>query len=65
MLRFVMAAILKRGEWLREILDIVALLVFVARHANLNDVAALVQAKLAADGHAATSVCRDDLRDEL
>ncbi len=65
MLRFVMVTILERGERLCEVLDIVALLALAARHADLNDVAALVQAELPVDGHVATSVRRDDPHDEL
>ncbi len=56
MLQFVMVAIFEWGKRLCEVLDIVALLALVARHADLNNVPAFVQAKLIVNDHVATSI---------
>jgi hypothetical protein len=44
-----MIAVLERSKRLREILDVIVLLVFAARHPDLNDVATLLHAEQAAD----------------
>jgi hypothetical protein len=60
-LPFVVAAVLERGEGLRDVLDVAALLALETRHADIHEVTALVQAELAPDGHIATNFSRDYL----
>jgi hypothetical protein len=61
-LPLVVAAVLERGERLREVLDVAALLALATRHADLHDVTALLQAELVPDGHIAASFRRDYLQ---
>jgi hypothetical protein len=64
-LPLVVAAVLERGERLREVLDVAALLALATRHADLHDVTALVQAELAPDDHITTTFRRDDLQSKF
>jgi hypothetical protein len=65
MVPFVMVVVLERSERLREVLDVVALLALAARHLDLNDVMALVQAEQVADGHVTITSRRDNLQGEF
>jgi hypothetical protein len=56
-LPLMMVAVLEWNERLHEVLDVVALLALTARHPDLNDVAAFVQAEQAADDHVAITSC--------
>jgi hypothetical protein len=64
-LPLVVDAVLARGERIREILGVAALLALATRHADLHDVTALVHAELAQEGHIATTFRRDYLQNKL
>jgi hypothetical protein len=60
-----MVVVLEQSEWFREVLDVVALLALAARHPNLNDVSAFVQAEQVTNGHIAITIHRNNLQGEF